>query len=289
MIQHAGRFAPSPTGPLHQGSLLAATASYLDAQARRLQWWLRIDDLDTPRVAPGAEAAIRQTLHAHDLHWDGPVLHQRDRIPDYEAALETLSDQGLLFYCTCTRQMLAGEPIYPGTCRRQTAPVAGAALRIRVDDQPIRFHDLIRGDQVAVLTRTCGDFVVRRRDGQIAYQLATAVDDGGGAISHVIRGGDLLDNTARQIYLMQRLGLTVPSYGHLPVLVDASGQKLSKQTHAPAIDDERATANLLAIFHVLGLTPPNDAGHWTPATLLAWAVPRFDLRRVRTGAITARV
>ncbi|MGE0623571.1 MAG: tRNA glutamyl-Q(34) synthetase GluQRS [Pseudomonadales bacterium] len=288
MIQHAGRFAPSPTGSLHQGSLLASTASYLDARARGLQWWLRIDDLDTPRVAPGAEDAIRKTLDAHALHWDGPVIHQSGHIARYEAALATLSAQGLLFYCTCTRAMLADETIYPGSCRHRTAPVAGAAIRVLVEDRPVRFHDLVRGDQEEVLARTCGDFVVRRRDGQIAYQLATAVDDGSEAISHVVRGGDLLDNTARQIYLMERLGLTVPSYAHLPVLVDASGQKLSKQTHAPAVVDDRASANLLVVFRYLGLDPPAEARHWSPAVLLDWAIPRFDLKRVQAASVTAR-
>jgi len=288
MIHQAGRFAPSPTGPLHQGSLLAAVASYLDARACSLDWWLRIDDLDTPRVAPGSEDAIRRTLEAHALCWDGPVVRQSEHIGLYEAALEVLSDQGRLFYCTCTRQMLAGHSVYPGTCRHRTSPLAGAAVRIRVDDQPVRFQDLIHGDQTERLSRTCGDFVIRRRDGQIAYQLATAVDDGSEVITHVVRGGDLLDNTARQIFLMQHLGLSVPGYAHLPILVDAAGQKLSKQTYAPAVDDARPTANLLAVFRYLGLIPPSDAPRWSPRGLLDWAVPHFDLGRLRGGPVTVR-
>lgn len=288
MIQHAGRFAPSPTGPLHHGSLLAATASYLDARAQQMQWWLRIDDLDTPRVVPGSETAILKTLEAHALHWDGPLVRQSERVERYEAALAVLSARELVFYCTCSRQMLADAPVYPGTCRRRTQPTADAAIRVLVDDRTIRFRDLIHGTRIEQLGRTCGDFVVRRRDGLIAYQLATAVDDGSEAISRVVRGGDLLDNTARQIHLMQALGLSVPDYAHLPVLLDESSRKLSKQTHAPAVDDDRPTANLLAIFGVLGLMAPQEASRWSPETLLDWAVPRFDLRRIRAGSVRFR-
>jgi len=286
MIHQAGRFAPSPTGPLHQGSLLAAVASYLDARACDIGWWLRIDDLDAPRVVPGSEGAILRTLETHALCWDGPVVRQSEHIGRYQAALGVLSDQGRLFYCTCTRQTLAGQTVYPGTCRHRTTPLAGAAVRIRVDDQPVRFQDLIHGDQTEQLSETCGDFVIRRRDGQIAYQLATAVDDGSEDITRVVRGGDLLDNTARQIFLMQHLGLSVPSYAHLPILVDAAGQKLSKQTYAPAVDDDRPTANLLAVFRHLGLIPPADASRWSPRRLLDWAVPQFDLGRLRGGLVT---
>lgn len=289
MIPHAGRFAPSPTGPLHHGSLLAATASFLDARGHNLQWWLRIDDLDTPRIAAGAETAIQKTLEAHALCWDGPLIRQSEHVDRYEAALASLSDRNLLFYCTCTRQMLTDEPVYPGTCRWRTRPTAEAAVRVLVDDRTIRFRDLIHGDQAECLARTCGDFVVRRRDGQIAYQLATAVDDGNEAISRVIRGGDLLDNTARQLHLMRALGLNAPDYAHLPVLVDDKGQKLSKQTHAPAVDDHRPTANLLAVFDVLGLMPPREASDWSPEALLQWAVPRFDLKRIPAGSVRFRV
>ena len=150
MSSAAGRFAPSPTGPLHHGSLLAATASYLDAKSRRLQWWLRIDDLDTPRVAEGADSAILSSLDAHGLHWDGPVRRQSEQIDSYLAALNELSVQQLLFYCTCSRQQLAYATVYPGTCREQRTPVTDAAIRVRVNDDPIRFTDLIHGEQSPV-------------------------------------------------------------------------------------------------------------------------------------------
>ncbi len=289
MIQHAGRFAPSPTGPLHHGSLLAATASYLDARRQGLQWWVRIDDLDSPRVASGAEDSILRTLDAHGLHWDGPVQRQSLHIDRYEAALTELSRQKLLFYCSCSRQTLADAQVYPGTCRHRHRPVADTAIRVRVDEAPIRFHDLIHGDQSEILSRSCGDFVVRRRDGFIAYQLATAVDDGSDAITRVVRGGDLLDNTARQIYLMQHLGLQVPTYAHLPVLVDSHGRKLSKQTSAPALNDRNAAANLLAVFPFLGLNPPAGTREWSPGELLDWGAVEFDLARIPPGSATFRL
>ncbi|MGD8415849.1 MAG: tRNA glutamyl-Q(34) synthetase GluQRS [Pseudomonadales bacterium] len=281
----AGRFAPSPTGPLHAGSLLAATASYLDARSRGERWLLRIDDLDRPRVARGAESRILATLEAHGLSWDGPVIRQRDRIQAYRSALDTLAGKGLLFYCTCSRKMLAGQPVYPGTCRGHSAPRRNAAVRVRVDDHQIRFDDLIAGRCNDHLRTSCGDFVVRRRDGIIAYQLATAVDDGSEEITRVVRGGDLLDNTARQIFLMECLGLSVPVYAHLPVLVDGKGRKLSKQTGAPPVDDHRPTANLLAAFAHLALDPPPEAAGWSPARLLEWGTARFDVRRIPGGEV----
>ncbi|HEY5644738.1 MAG TPA: tRNA glutamyl-Q(34) synthetase GluQRS [Pseudomonadales bacterium] len=289
MTSAAGRFAPSPTGPLHHGSLLAAAASYLDARSRGLQWWLRIDDLDTPRVAEGAESAILSSLAAHGLHWDGPVRRQSEQVDRYLAALNELSVQQLLFYCTCSRQQLADSAVYPGTCRRQRTPVPDAAVRVRVGDDPIRFTDLIHGEQTEILAQSCGDFVVRRRDGLVAYQLATAVDDGSDEVVRVVRGGDLLDNTARQIFLMRRLGLAEPAYAHLPVLVDDRGQKLSKQTNAAALDNTRPAANLLAVFDPLGLNPPPQAERWTPAELLAWGTREFALERIRPGSVTFRL
>lgn len=276
--QGAGRFAPSPTGPLHAGSLLAATASYLDARSLGLAWQVRLDDLDQPRNEAGAERQILLALEQHHLHWDGPVIRQSERRERYAAALDALQAQGLLFYCRCSRRMLHRSTSYPGTCRRCTRPRSDSAVRVRVDECVVAFEDLLRGRQSCSLAAQGGDFVVRRRDGIVAYQLATAVDDGAPEIVRVIRGRDLLATTPRQVFLMQRLGLEVPAYGHIPLLIDAAGQKLSKQSHAAPLDLARPAANLRLALAALGL-------EWAPAAadcgeLLRWAQTRFSLARV---------
>jgi glutamyl-Q tRNA(Asp) synthetase len=283
MRQSAGRFAPSPTGPLHYGSLLAATASFLDARSLGQQWLLRIDDLDTHRNLPGAEAAITTSLERHGLLWDGPVLHQRERIERYEAALASLVERGLIYYCSCSRRQLKDHDRYPGTCRTRTTPRPDTSIRLNVDAAVVRFVDLIAGHQREALAESCGDFIIRRRDGLIAYQLATAVDDGDEQISRVVRGGDLLDNTARQIHLMTLLDLTRPTYAHLPVLTDAAGAKLSKQTNAAPVDDSRPTANLLLIYPFLGLSPPSDAARWPPGELLSWGIENWSIEAISAG------
>jgi glutamyl-Q tRNA(Asp) synthetase len=284
----AGRFAPSPTGPLHAGSLLAATASYLDARGRGALWLLRIDDLDSYRIVDGAETSILKSLEAHQLHWDGTFTRQSERGDLYQQALQALSAMGLLFYCTCSRRDLRGSTVYPGRCRGQATPIPDAAIRLQVGEAEVKFHDQVSGPQSERLAESCGDFVVRRRDGLIAYQLATAVDDGQQAISRVIRGGDLLDNTARQIHLMSLLGLTAPSYAHVGTLLATDGKKLSKQTHAPALDDTIPSANLLKAFGLLGLSPPVDATGWPPSTLLDWGVQHFSLDAVPPGPVIVR-
>lgn len=274
----AGRFAPSPTGPLHLGSLLAATASFLDARSQGVQWQVRFDDLDTPRNRPGAEAAILQALERHGLVWDGPVVRQSERRARYAAALDQLAARSLVFYCRCSRRDLAGEPVYPGTCRNQRTPRSRSAVRLCVGQEVVDFDDLLLGPQHVAMA-DIGDFVVRRRDGFIAYQLATAVDDGAPDIVRVIRGRDLLDNTPRQVLLMRHLGLDVPAYGHIPLLVNAAGQKLSKQTHAAPLDLEHPAANLRRALQVLGITLEPDMGESCPA-LLARAAEQFSLNGI---------
>lgn len=286
MSSAAGRFAPSPTGPLHLGSLLAAAASYLDARSRGDRWLVRIDDLDVPRNVHGAEDAILQSLEAHALHWDGSVIRQSKRIDRYDAALARLAAGGHTFNCTCTRRQLKDIGPYPGTCRDAGHPGTDAAVRVRVNAEPIRFADGVVGTVEEVLAESVGDFIVRRRDGLIAYQLATAVDDGEAEITRVVRGGDLLDNTARQIYLMQLLNLSPPEYAHVPMLLNADGQKLSKQTHAAPLDDRRPAANLREILPMLRLTPPDSAA--TAAELLDWAVSRFTLEALKGGPSSYR-
>ncbi len=279
MTTAAGRFAPSPTGPLHSGSLLAATASYLDARHRGDRWLVRIDDLDVPRNVPGAEDAILKSLEAHGLHWDGAVIRQSERLERYQAALARLTEAGHTFNCTCARKHLKGLGPYPGLCRNADHPSQDAAVRVRVNDSPVVFEDGVVGPVRERLTETVGDFIIRRRDGLIAYQLATAVDDGEPEITRVVRGRDLLDNTARQLYLIHLLAGHPPAYAHVPMLTNAAGQKLSKQTHAAPLNDATPTANLREILPLLGLTPP--AALSTPGELLDWATPGFSLAALR--------
>lgn len=282
----AGRFAPSPTGTLHLGSLLAAAASYLDARRRGLAWLVRLDDLDEPRSEPGADRAILHALECHGLYWDGPVVRQSNHGERYAAALDTLAQAGTLFYCRCSRKDLRDTVIYPGTCRGQRTPRPDCAVRVRAAEAAVEFDDLLLRPQRVDLAQDTGDFVVRRRDGLTAYQLATAVDDGDPAITRVIRGRDLLDSTPRQIFLMRQLGLTIPRYGHIRVLVDAHGQKLSKSTHAAALDLSRPADNVARVLRLLGQTvPPGEAD---PHAMLTEAAADFELQRIpRRDAVIA--
>jgi glutamyl-Q tRNA(Asp) synthetase len=279
---------------LHLGSLLAATASYLDARASGLAWRLRFDDLDEERNQPGAEASILRALESHGLHWDGAVARQSTRVAEYESALAALADEGLLFYCSCSRKDLAGLPVYPGTCRRYRHPRPETAVRIRVGEAVVEFNDLVQGPQREALARSSGDFIVRRRDGLIAYQLATAVDDGDPAITRVVRGRDLLENTGRQIFLIQRLGLQVPRYGHVPLIVNGAGQKLSKQTGARPLDLERPVANLITVLRALGVADLDDEeaaegpnAQISCAALLAEAERRWSLAGIPAHDVPA--
>lgn len=261
---YISRFAPSPSGPLHLGSLLAAVTGWLDARAARGRWLLRIEDIDPPREQPGAKDWILRALASHGLCWDGEPMLQSSRDAAYQAALDRLADAGMLFRCTCTRQDLrAHGGVYPGTCRdRGMAPLpAGTphALRVRVPDGEaarIRFEDRLRGDCVFDLAAEQGDFVVRRKDGLWAYQLAVVVDDAEQGITDVVRGVDLLDSTPRQIHLQHLLGLPTPRYLHGPILVDTRGDKLSKQAGAEGLDLSDAKRNLARALAWLAL--PSD-------------------------------
>lgn len=276
----AGRFAPSPSGPLHLGSLLAAVASYLDARSQGLRWQVRLDDLDAPRNEAGAEAAILTALEAHGLYWDGPVVRQSERTERYRAALAELAGQGSLFYCRCPRRALRGLPRYPGTCRSRVTPLSDAAVRVRIDDAApgeslVAFDDLVLGPQRCDLQQRPGDFIVKRRDGLFAYHLATAVDDGAPGIVRVIRGRDLLPSTAPQIFLMRRLGLAVPRYGHILLLLGDSGRKLSKQNRAEPLDLAQARTNLSRVLGALQV-PVDDPTAPCPG-MLAAAARHFSL------------
>ena len=269
---YCGRFAPSPTGPMHFGSLLAALASYLDARSHGGRWLVRMEDLDRPRERPGAADDILTALEQHGLHWDGPVIRQSTRDAAYAAALARLAEQDLLFYCTCTRSQLRGLPVYPGTCRqRRKAPATSHAIRIRVPDQHVSFEDRLQGPQSEQLARDCGDFIVRRRDGLFAYQLAVVVDDAWQQVTHVVRGADLMDSTARQRFLADSLHLAPVSFAHIPVIAGPDGRKLSKRWQAQPLQPGTASASLFSALSALGQAPPADAWGAPVNELLDWA------------------
>jgi glutamyl-Q tRNA(Asp) synthetase len=284
---YRGRFAPSPTGPLHFGSLVAALASYLDARAHGGEWLLRIEDLDPPRTAPGATDSILRTLAALGLEWDGAVMRQSERAGAYRAALGCLERRGAVFACACTRREVAdsaiagadGRHVYPGTCRDGLPRGRTArAVRVRVDNAVIAFDDAVQGPQRHELAATVGDFVLRRADGCFAYQLAVVVDDAAQGITTVVRGADLLDSTPRQIFLQRLLGYATPSYLHLPVATNAAGEKLSKQTRAAPIDPAAPGTALARALGFLGQPVPEPRA--APRELLSIAVAAWDRARI---------
>jgi glutamyl-Q tRNA(Asp) synthetase len=277
---YVGRFAPSPTGPLHLGSLVAALASWLDARAAGGRWLVRIDDLDTPRCVPGAGDGILRDLEAHGLHWDGPVVRQDTRRDAYEAALAHLRAARHVFRCRCTRRHLRGHAIYPGTCRGGAVPASEPHTeRLRVPPVCVAFTDREAGEVRQRLDTACGDFVLRRRDGLHAYQLAVVVDDADAGITDVVRGADLLDVTPRQILLQALLDLPTPRYRHVPVVAWPDGTKLSKQTGAPALAGAQPEANVRRALRHLGV-PVAEGGalqETLDAAVAAWdALPLPD-------------
>ena len=279
-----GRFAPSPTGPLHFGSLTAALGSYLDARAQSGRWLVRMEDVDVPRTHPGAAADILATLERCGLEWDGPVMFQSELTEHYRAAFDRLEALGFVYPCGCTRKEMAdsalapdGARVYPGTCRPGLA--AGRlprAFRVRTAAGPISFVDRLQGEIVQSVEHEVGDFVLLRADGLFAYQLAVVVDDAEQGVTDVVRGADLMASTARQIHLQRLLGWPTPRYLHLPVAVDAAGEKLSKQTGAPAA----GPASLAAALALLGHPPPEQLRAAPPKELLAWGVAHWDVSRL---------
>lgn len=257
---YVGRFAPSPTGPLHFGSLVAALASWLDARAAQGRWLVRIEDLDAPRLQPGAAHEILRTLERLRLYWDDTPVFQSQRLPAYRHALEVLRER--LYWCGCSRKEIAdsslklaadGAHVYPGTCRMGLASGRSArALRIRIDPGDIVFEDRLQGLQVQDLSREVGDFVLSRADGFVAYQLAVVVDDAAQGVTDVVRGADLMESTARQIFLQRLLGYPQARYLHVPVALNAAGEKLSKQTGAPAVDSSNGPRLLVRALEFLG-------------------------------------
>ncbi len=278
---YIGRFAPSPSGPLHFGSLVAALASYLDARARGGQWLLRMEDLDPAREPPAAADEILVTLDHFGLHWDGSVLYQSQRLSAYADALQTLRDGDLLYACDCSRaQIHEIGGVYDNRCRGRSVTTQPSALRVKVPDEIIRFEDAVQGDQQQDLLRECGDFVLLRKDGLFSYQLAVVVDDAFQKITDVVRGHDLLDSTSRQIYLQRLLGFPTLRYAHIPVAINELGQKLSKQHFASPVASEAPGEQILAALLFLGMQPDADLTGASPETLLHWAVGGWDIQEV---------
>ena len=277
---YVGRFAPSPTGDLHLGSLYAAAASYLDAKAHGGRWLLRMEDLDRPRVQPGSRDGIVRTLERFGFEWDD-YLQQSDRVERYEAVLAQLAAAGLTFDCSCSRSQLVDEERYPGYCRAGPK-LAGAptAKRLRIESGSIQFTDRIQGTFRQDVAAAVGDMILRRRDGLIAYVLAVVVDDAAQGVTHVVRGADLLDNTPRQIYLQRRLGVNTPAYAHVPALLESDGRKLAKSARSATLMERAAVPQLMEVFALLGLAPPRDLASATPAHVWEWARGQWRIDKV---------
>lgn len=287
-----GRFAPSPTGPLHLGSLVAAVGSYLFARRANGLWLMRMEDLDTPRVVPGMADDILATLEALGFAWDGEVVRQSLRTGAYEAALAELERKGMVYPCGCSRAEIlrigsaphgrGDELRYPGLCRSGLhAGKEPRSIRVRVADTPITFIDGVMGEVTENLEESCGDFVVKRADGPFAYQLAVVVDDGEAGVNQVVRGADLLHSTPRQIHLQRLLGHTVPDYCHLPLVTGPNGAKLSKRENAISLADGRILRKeggklLFASLRFLGQEPPASLERASCREVLDWGVANFD-------------
>lgn len=297
MTDHIGRFAPSPSGPLHSGSLLAAVASYVDAKAHKGQWLLRIEDVDRHRTVEGSRDSILNCLEHHGLYWDGAIEHQTDNDDRYEAALEQLQQQQQVFFCQCSRAVLkqTSGP-YPGTCRSKKTShyipatrhqPASHTLRFECNEEAIDFTDRILGKQSFQLAQL-GDFILRRRDSLFAYQLAVVIDDAEQSVTSVVRGADLLSSTPWQITLQQALNLPAMDYAHLPLITHANnGQKLSKQTGALAINNSQAANNIYVALTQLGQQLPEQGQRLSVEQLLTWAIDHWQINRIPKTALIA--
>lgn len=279
-----GRFAPSPSGALHFGSLLAATASYLDARHQGGHWLLRMDDIDTPRVVPGSIDVIVRSLTSHGFEWHGDIIYQSARHDVYQQALSQLIDTGRVYACDCSRAQLAQRQggdysgHYDGYCRHRQLSLDAphVSLRLQVPDGQWQFNDLIQGNQQGSWSET-GDFILYRRDGIMAYHLVCAVDDGVLGITDVIRGADLLHSTPPQRHLQQLLDLPSPRYGHHALALDeVSGIKLSKASNAPALADDQASHNLYLALRFLQQSPPDELIGWSVADIWTWAIQHWQ-------------
>ena len=283
---YKGRFAPSPTGPVHFGTLIAAVGSYLQAKKNNGEWLIRMEDVDVTRKVDGSDTDILNTLESFGFEWDGAVIYQSKQTEYYEAALEKLLSQSLIFPCSCTRKQLAelNSDIYPGTCRLRRLPEENEhALRLLAEDISIEFYDTVMGKQSQNIKQQCGDFVIKRRDGLFAYQLAVVVDDALQEITEIVRGADLLDSTPRQIYLQQLLNYPIPDYCHLPLAVDNSGNKISKSEGATKIDLQHKEQQLVSVLGFLGQNPPEDLAQSSINDIWFWAVEHWDVTNVSSN------
>jgi len=276
-MAYVGRFAPSPTGPLHFGSLITAVASYCDAKANQGTWLVRVEDTDIPRIYPGSEEHILRAMDAFQLEPDAEIIFQKDRLDIYEDVIQQLRQQGLVYACQCTRKMLGSNHIYQDTCRDLGLAFEHQAIRLKVEDVEICFEDRLQGRHCSELKKDLGDFVLKRRDGIINYQLAVVVDDYLQGMTHVVRGADLLDNTERQIYLGQLLGYPRLSYMHLPLAMNDQGQKLSKQNLAQALDLIQAPQLLKQALQALHQA---EVALDAPQRMLQQAVAQWDIERI---------
>ena len=280
--KYIGRFAPSPSGPLHLGSLIAAVSSYVDAKSKNGLWFVRIEDLDPPREPPGAAEYILDQLFTLSLRWDGDVLYQSTRLDAYQESLVRLSDQGLSYNCNCTRsQIKAMGSVYDGSCRDKRVSLAEEfAIRVKTSNNSIGFNDQIQGYHRQSVEREVGDFIILRKDKLFAYQLAVVIDDDYQQITHVIRGYDLLDSTFRQIHLQNVLGLNTPAYAHVPVIIDDNGKKLSKQHFADPIDAKNDKALIFRALKFLGQAPPIGLAEAPCSEQLEWAINNWDIQAI---------
>jgi glutamyl-Q tRNA(Asp) synthetase len=285
-IGYVGRFAPSPTGPLHFGSLVAAVASFLQARVNNGRWLLRIEDIDPPREQPGATSQILKALECYGFEWDGETIFQSASADAHEEALSSLLVRDLAYRCSCSRKDLAGLPsgplgvIYPGTCRNGTS-AEQVAIRVKTDNSAIRFNDAIQGPFTHRLETESGDFVIRRRDKLIAYQLAVVVDDEIQGVTEIMRGIDLIDSTPRQIWLQTVLNFKVPHYAHIPVITHPNGDKLSKLTAAQAIPLERVKQVLVEALAALRQSPPEHLEDDSLAQIWSWATENWRIGNLK--------
>lgn len=280
---YIGRFAPSPTGPLHLGSLYTALASFLDARKHNGQWLLRIDDIDTPRNVDGSAESIAHDLEIFGLHWDQQIFYQNQSLQPYHSGIDKLVNEQHLYSCICSRKSLLQYPhSYPGFCRNKVIDQNEShALRIKTRDSILTFQDQLHGNISQNLAENPGDFIVKRKDRIIAYQLAVVIDDFQQNITHVVRGYDLLDSTPRQIYIQKLLGFSNPEYMHVPIIVDHHGDKLSKQTHAEAVNTEKPVETLFLLLTLLKQNPPDILRKATVAEILDWAIAHWNPQKLK--------